>query len=189
MYASTIRRARTSPRRRPPPSGFGYSGSSKNHYVAGIANSAADVWQPFTYDYTVTSAAASIRVSVRHWTGGDHWVHIDDLKVQNVGTSEVYLDWSFETDGGGWVSALNADWENPENLWKRERRHIGAQAVINSSPLDADGRYFIDLNAYISDMSDTGAYSQGWPVNSDPDLPAAKHLPASARQMGPLSPG
>ncbi len=155
----------------PPPAGFGYSGTSKCHHVAGIANSSPDLWQSFTYDYAITPAAVSIRVSVRHWTGGDHWVHIDDLKVQNVGSGVFYLDWDFAVDGGGWVAALNADWENPENLWKREQRHISAQAVINSSPLDADGRYFIDLSSYICQMSDAGGYTQGWPVNSDPDLP------------------
>jgi hypothetical protein len=161
----------------PPPSGFGYSSTSQNHYRANIANSAAEVWETFSYDYTVASAATSIRVSVRHWNNGDHWVHIDNLKIRNVATGEAYVDWSFETATDGWVAALNADWENPANLWKREKRDIAAQVVLGSLPVDADGRYPIDLHSYICQMSDTNSYSQGWPVNSDPDLP----LPSSYR--------
>jgi hypothetical protein len=155
------------------PSGWGWTSSSMCHYVASIKCLTADTWQAFTYNYAVAPSAASVRVSLRYWNGGDGWVHVDDLKIQNVATGVALVNWDFSADGGGWWSADNGNWENPRNLWKREERQVAAQAVLNCLPADADGRYPIDASTYISKLDEVhNSYNQGWPVNPDPDLAA-----------------
>lgn len=155
----------------PAPSGWFYSGASLAHTVAGIANTATDVWQSFTYDYSVPAQAAQIRLSLRHWNQGDHRVHIDDLRVEDLSGQTAWLAMDFDAEGGPWVSAQNDNWEDAGPIWYRVPRDQAAQAVINSSPLDADGRYFIDSSSYLwHEWGSDGDWYQSWPVNPDPDL-------------------
>jgi hypothetical protein len=157
----------------PAPSGWFYSGASEAHVIAGIANASLDVWEPFVYDYSVPADAAQMRLSLRHWNGGDHWVHIDDLRVEDISGQTVWLALDFDADGGPWVSAQNDNWENAGPIWLRVPRQTTAQAVINSSPLDAAGRYFIDSHSYLwHEWGSDGNWFQAWPVNPDPDLPS-----------------
>ena len=79
---------------------------------------------------------------------------------------------SFASDNGAWVSAQNADWENTGGTLLRAPRSFAAQAVLSSSPLDADGRYLIDLDPYFWHEWGGGTWNQAWPVNRDSDLPS-----------------
>jgi hypothetical protein len=72
------------------PSGWGYSTTSRAHYKTPITNSAADVWEQFSFDYAVSERAHFVRISLRHWQGGDHYVYVDDLRVDVIGG----LSWS-----------------------------------------------------------------------------------------------
>lgn len=156
----------------PSPSGWFYSSASLAHCVAGLANSVVDTWQSFSRSYNVSAAATQIRVSLRHWNGGDHWLWIDDLRVEDTGGQTTWLALDFDVDGGPWFSAQNSDWENTGPLWLRAPRMEVAQAVIQSSPLDAEGRYFIDAHSYLWNNFWSDNWSQAWPVNPDPDLPS-----------------
>ncbi|UCG17224.1 MAG: hypothetical protein JSV19_04175 [Phycisphaerales bacterium] len=155
----------------PAPAGWFWSSVSQAHVVAGIANTTPDAWEPFVYTYSLPAQATGMRVSLRYWNGGDRFVHIDDLQVESTGSPITYLVMEFETASGPWVSAQNADWENAVPIWLRAPRQQTAQAVINSSPLDADGRYLIDSSAYLWHEWALDSWNQAWPVNSDPDLP------------------
>jgi hypothetical protein len=154
----------------PAPTGWNWSAASEAHFVAGITNTTSDVWEPFSYTYVLPPEAVAMRLSLRHWNGGDHFAHIDDLRVESTGGPTTYLMMSFEADDGSWVSAVNADWEDAGPIWLRAPRQQTAQAVINSSPLDADGRYLIDSSSYLWHEWVPDSWSQAWPVNSDPDL-------------------
>lgn len=155
----------------PAPSGWSYSSTSMAHVIPGIANTAADTWQSFAYTYAVPVSAAWIRVSVRHWTGGDHLVHVDDLRVTSSNHAMEYLSLDFTSPDGGWVTAQNDNWDAPGPMWYRVPRQQAAQAVIGSSPLDTAGRYVIDLASYLWQQDANGG-SQRWPINPDPDLPS-----------------
>ena len=56
--------------------------------------------------------ASSIRMSVRHWNGGDHLAHIDDLQVTSSDGTTTYLSLGFSSDGGPWANADGSNWEN-----------------------------------------------------------------------------
>jgi len=154
----------------PAPGGWFWSPVSQAHVVAGIANTAPDIWEPFSYTYALAPEATAMRLSLRHWNGGDHFVHIDDLRVESVNEPTTYLLMSFEADDGSWFSAQNADWDNPTPIWLRAPRQQTAQAVINSSPLDAEGRYLIDSSWYLWHEWAPDSWNQAWPLNPDPDL-------------------
>lgn len=77
----------------PAPSGWAWTGASQAHAWWGIHNTEPDVWETFSATYAVPAGAAFARVSIRHWTGGDHWVHLDDLAIDVVGG----IVWSEET--------------------------------------------------------------------------------------------
>ncbi|MBN1491223.1 MAG: hypothetical protein JXA69_15025 [Phycisphaerae bacterium] len=153
------------------PAGWGWSSGSAAHFVAGIAASAPDVWEHFSYIYTLPLDAAAMRVSLRYWNSGDGQVHIDNLQIDAVSPPVTYLQMDFEVEDGTWVSAQNADWEDPGPIWYRVPRQESAQAVMNCSVLDAEGRYFIDGHSYLWNDWFSGNWSQAWPVNPDPDLP------------------
>ncbi len=154
----------------PAPAGWFWSSVSQAHVVAGIANTTPDVWEPFSYLYSLPAGVNAVRLSLRHWNGGDHFVHIDDLRVESASEPTTYLLMSFEADDGSWVSAQNADWEGPSPIWLRAPRQQTAQAVINSSPLDAEGRYLIDSSWYLWHEWAPDSWNQAWPLNPDPDL-------------------
>lgn len=156
----------------PSPAGWAYSGGSAAHYIAGIACEATDAWQAFSYVYRVPANAAWARLSLRHWTGGDHFVHIDDLLVTDISNGSVVLSLGFNSADNSWVTAQNADWENSIGpKWLRVSREVAATAVLNSSPADADGHLFIDSNAYLWHEWSPGTWNQAWPLNPDPDIP------------------
>lgn len=155
----------------PAPPGWFYSSTSLAHVVAGITSTATDLWQPFVYSYAVAGQATQMRLSLRHWNGGDLRTHIDDLRVEDSTGQTTWLAMDFDQDDGTWTSAQNDNWGNGGPTWLRVPRQQAAQAVINSSPLDAAGRYFIDANPYLWHEWAAGIWNQAWPVNSDPDLP------------------
>ena len=67
------------------PSGWGWTSTSQAHAVPGLYCSLPNTWECFEQTYTLPPAAAAVRVSLRHWTGGDHLLHIDDLHVHVIG--------------------------------------------------------------------------------------------------------
>lgn len=154
----------------PAPSGWFWSSGSQAHTVAWIQNTAADTWESFSYLYELAPEATAVRLSLRHWTGGDHLARIDDLRVGNTSDAVVYLLMPFEVEDDSWLSAHNADWEGTDATWLRGPRQQIAQAVINSSPLDSEGRYLIDLDSYFWHEWAADHWHQAWPVNHDPDL-------------------
>ncbi len=153
------------------PAGWFWSSTSQAHVVCGIVNSLPDAWEPFSYLYALPPEATAMRLSLRYWNGGDHYVHIDDLCVEDTSEPTTYLTMDFDADGGPWVSAQNANWEEAGPIWLRAPRQQTAQAVINSSPLDSDGRYFIDSSSYLWHEWAPDSWNQAWPINPDPDLP------------------
>ena len=153
------------------PAGWGWSSASNAHFVAGIAVSAPGVWERFSYTYALPLDAAAMRISLRHWNGGDHWVHVDNLQIDAVAPPMTYVQKDFDVDDGFCVSALNADWDDATLTWYRVPRQEAAQAVMNCSPLDAEGRYCIDVHSYLWNSFWSDNWRQAWPVNSDPDLP------------------
>jgi hypothetical protein len=159
----------------PAPPGWFWSSTSQAHVIAGLTCSTPDTWEPFERFHTLPPGAEAARLSLRHWTGGDHFVHIDDLRVEDAPTGQTHLALDFDENDSSWTTAHNADWDgaSPSNiLWNRAPRHWTAQAILNSSPHDAEGLPLIDLHPYIWHEWTTGVWSQGWPVNSDPDLPS-----------------
>lgn len=156
----------------PAPAGWFWSGASQAHVIAGIAGTEPDQWESFAYAYSLPAEAAAVRLSLRHWTGGDHYVHIDDLLVTGAGGGEPYLLMAFETDDGAWTSAQHADWDDSGPIWLHAPRQLTAQAVINASPLDADGHYLIDSSSYFWHEWAPDSWNQAWPVNPDPDHPS-----------------
>ncbi len=67
------------------PVGWNYTSTSMAHALYGMACSAVGTWQRFEHTYRVPPGAAAVRVSLRHWTGGDHWLWIDNLAVDSSG--------------------------------------------------------------------------------------------------------
>ncbi len=157
----------------PAPDGWFWSSGSAAHVVPGIVNTTPDTWEPFSYVYELPASAVAMRVSIRHWTGGDHFVHIDDLLVESTYDAVTYLSLPFDVDDQNWASAQNTNWDDGGPIWLRFPRQQTAQAVVNSSPLDAEGRYFIDSSSYLWHEwgGVTASMFQAWPVNPDPDLP------------------
>ena len=72
-----------------PSPGWFYSSTSLARCVVGIVNTATETWEPCLYTYDIPAQAAQIRVSLRHWNEGDHWLWIDDLRVE--GESKGFL--------------------------------------------------------------------------------------------------
>jgi len=154
------------------PAGWFWSATSRAHVAAGIVNQAADTWEALAIPYVVPPGAAGMRVAVRHWTGGDHLVQLDDLALTDVTQGAAIKLLDFDSEAGDWVSALNHDWENAGPVWSKTSRQQAALAVINASPLDADGRYLIDMSNYLWHEWAPESWNQAWPGNPDPDLPA-----------------
>jgi|GEM_PF-5079750 len=150
------------------PAGWFWSSASQAHVIAGITNPTPDLWETFAYTYPLPAAVAAVRVSLRYWNGGDAYVHLDDLTADGLDTT--YLSLLFDADNGTWTSAQNADWDDGGATWLRTPRQQAARAVINSSPLDAAGRYLIDSDSYFWHEFAPGTRNQAWPLNSDPDL-------------------
>ncbi len=63
------------------PQGWAYSPNSLAHYRTDVANTRPDVWEPFSYPYTVPDGVATMQVSLRVYRGGDLLADVDDLKV------------------------------------------------------------------------------------------------------------
>jgi hypothetical protein len=155
-----------------PPTGWIWTSTSEAHAIPGIQCTAANTWQAFERFYTTLPQAVSMRLSLRHWNGGDHIVHIDNLRVEGIGTGDTLLDLAFDADGGPWTTALNADWENPVVArWYQAPRRWAAQAVLNSAPHGEDGLPLLDIGPYLWHRWGT-SWSQAWPLDSDPDLPS-----------------
>lgn len=154
----------------PAPAGWFYSSASRAWAIAGITNAAPGVWEPFSRTLALPAAVAQMRLSLRNWRGGDGLVHVDDLVVERAGGLGTLLSLDFETDDGTWVTALNDDWESAAPLWLRTPRQQAAQAVLNCSPWNADGRLLIDSHPYLWHEWAPGSWNQAWPVNPDPDL-------------------
>lgn len=77
------------------PPGWGWTSTSQAHAVCGLSCTTVDMWEAFECAYAVPRTAAALRVSLRYWTGGDAFVHIDDLQLDATG-------------GIGWTEALVA---------------------------------------------------------------------------------
>jgi hypothetical protein len=146
-----------------------FSPGSQANAIWSIRNKTADQWETCSYDHPLPPEAAKVRVSIRHWNSGDHRAHIDNVKIRCG--DRTLIDWNFDKPGSEWVTARGKNWENPANMWSRELRRLTAQTVVNSSPLGPNGEYLID-RGYLCRLGDWGAYSQGWPVNPDPDIPS-----------------
>lgn len=69
----------------PSPPMWGYSATSLAHYIAGIANPTAGVWEPHQFYYVVPDGATSMTVSLRYWRDGDPFIDIDDFAVARAG--------------------------------------------------------------------------------------------------------
>jgi hypothetical protein len=72
----------------PAPTGWGYSGTSKAHYVCGMSNTITDTWEQFSYDYIMPEEVKYITISLRYWNGGDYYVNIDSLELNKTGGIE-----------------------------------------------------------------------------------------------------
>ena len=61
-----------------------------NHQIMMIPfpEAVPDTWEPFGKTYVVPAGAVEAQFSLRHWTGGDHFVHIDAFMVEYGLTSE-----------------------------------------------------------------------------------------------------
>ncbi|MCX7918514.1 MAG: hypothetical protein N3A72_02670 [bacterium] len=64
-----------------PPTGWGYSGTSKAHFVCGMSNTLPDTWEQFRYEYLMPEGVKYITISLRYWNGGDYYVNIDNLEI------------------------------------------------------------------------------------------------------------
>ncbi|MDI6784090.1 MAG: hypothetical protein QME64_08365, partial [bacterium] len=70
------------------PSGWGYSATSKAHYVCGMTNTIINTWESFNYTYTMPEGIEYITISLRYWNGGDFYVYVDDLLIEKIGGIE-----------------------------------------------------------------------------------------------------
>lgn len=156
----------------PAPSGWFFSTASQAHVVAALVNTQPDTWETFEQTYVVPSGAVEARFSLRHWTGGDHTVHIDDFTVDVSGEATPLLLWDFNSDTALWTQALNSDWDTGGARWILAPRQEMAQAVIESSPHTASGVLALVDHPGLWRPNDAGTGgSQLWPLNLDPDLP------------------
>ena len=155
----------------PAPHGWGWTATSQAHAIWGIACAAPDTWERFEQVYAVPPVAASARVSLRYWIGGDPYLHIDDLAARNGASDTDLLVLRFESPDDEWTQAYNAAWDDAGPRWLRAPRQETAEAVLRSSPLDENGIHLADLHPYLWHEWGVGTRHQAWPVNPDPDLP------------------
>jgi len=91
---------------------------------------------------------------------------------------EPWGAWQFYPDSDGTKPSydervkLLREWaedKSSDKKWLNGPRRQIAQAVLNSSPLKADGSYHIDSSAYF--WHQWGKWAQNWPTNPNPNLP------------------
>lgn len=159
----------------PPPGGWGYSGTSQAHFIAGITHAEANEWELMQYIYSINMAspATSARVSVRCWTGGALQARLDDLDIATMPSMGEGVHYTFdEMEPRTWNTAQNWNWEDPGPVWLRVPRPLAAQAVLNSVVRGEDGLPILDFDSYIWHEWSAGTWNQAWPVNPDPDMPS-----------------
>jgi hypothetical protein len=152
--------------------GWFWSSASQALVVVGLTTSVPDTWEAFNRTLTLPPEATEMRLSLRHWTGGDHLLHIDDLQVMATAPPQTLLSLDFESENGPWTAARNADWDFAGPTWLRVPRQQSAQAILACSPVDSEGNLLIDSHAYLWHAWQHNIWSQAWPHNSDPDLPS-----------------
>lgn len=154
----------------PAPSGWLWTTASQAHVIPGLACAMAGRWEAFERTYAAPPGATSMRVSLRHWIGGDHLLDLDNLRVERVGNGQPLLVLDFDAPGGAWTSADNADWDSGGVNWLRVPRAEAAQAVLNSLPRGPDGGPLLDAHPYFLQSRTPGRWRAGYPLNPDPDI-------------------
>lgn len=92
----------------PAPTGWAYSPYSQAHYRSDLSNTTADTWERLSCTYSLPEGAATARLSLRVYRGGDLRADLDDLQV-----AVAAGHWS------DWVAVSSKLERTPEGLRQR----------------------------------------------------------------------